>query len=78
MVTWLSATAHEGKYTYSHILEIIHGLRPLEKIVLSPEFDVLKIALAPCLFAKLNIKMKSFANIRLAFSSRYLKKIIKA
>lgn len=32
------------------------------------------MALAPCLFAKLNIKMKSFANIRLAFSSHYLKK----
>lgn len=65
MVTWLSATAHEGKYTYSHILEITHGLRPLEKIVLSPEFDVLKIALAPPrFFAKVNIKMKSFANIR--------------
>lgn len=52
MVTWLSATAHEGKYTYSHILEITHGLRPLEKIVLSPEFDVLKIALAPPLLCK--------------------------
>lgn len=46
----------------------------LKKIVLSPDFDVLKMALAPCLFAKLNIKMKSFANIRLAFSSHLKKK----
>lgn len=43
----------------------------LKKIVLSPEFDVLKIALAPRLFAKLNIKMKSFANVRATFSSQY-------
>lgn len=50
----------------------------LKKIVLSLEFDVLKIALAPPhprLFAKLNVKMKSFANVRATFSSQYLKKI---
>lgn len=55
----------------------------LKKIVLSLEFDVLKIALAhplpphppPRLFAKLNVKMKSFANVRATFSSQYLKKI---
>lgn len=49
----------------------------LKKIVLSPEFNVLKTALAPCLFAKWKVKkkkMKSFANRRLAFSSHFKKK----
>ena len=82
-VTWLSSTAHEGKYTYSHILEIIHGLWPLEK---NCAFSGIWCAEnctrtppphppTPRLFAKLNVKMKSFANVRATFSSRYLKKI---
>lgn len=29
---WLKSTSHEGKYTYSHILEMIHGLGPREKL----------------------------------------------
>lgn len=40
----------------------------LKKIVLSPELNVLKTALAPCLFAKRKVKMKSFADRRLAIS----------
>lgn len=42
----------------------------LKKIVLSPEFNVLKTALpAPLLICKMKDKMKSSANTRLAFSS---------
>lgn len=52
----------------------------LKKIVLSLEFDVLEIALAhppppaPRLFAKLNVKMKSFANVRATFFFSVFKK----
>lgn len=43
----------------------------LTEIVLSLELDVLEVAPAPGFVAKGNVKMKSFANVRLAFSSRY-------
>lgn len=32
VLAWLKSTSHEGKYTYSHILEIILGLGPHEKL----------------------------------------------
>lgn len=46
-VAWLSATAREGRYTESRVRD-----DSLEKIVLSPEFDVLKTAPSPCVVAK--------------------------
>lgn len=58
------------RVTFSRLVMVSDHLK---KIVLSPEFNVLKTAPAPCLFAKWKVKMKSFANRRLALSSHVKK-----
>lgn len=45
-----------------------------KKIVLSPEFDVLKIALAPCLFAKKKSKNEVLCKHKDCFFFSLLKK----